>query len=133
MHLKYKKQPLLKQKNLKKELWIMLCNFVMIFLIPTKKNMTRNLNEEDKKQFKINSDENNKLELAKLPKWLKSRNDFNEARKLINNIRANTNNVKGSSNYKKLFNNLNRLITDISNNKVNEEKVIKRMKKVYLI
>ena len=40
----------------------------MIFLIPTKKNMTRNLNEEDKKQFKINSDENNKLELAKLPK-----------------------------------------------------------------
>ena len=46
----------------------MLCNFVMIFLIPTKKNMTRNLNEEDKKQFKINSDENNKLELAKLPK-----------------------------------------------------------------
>lgn len=85
------------------------------------------------KQFKINSDENNKLELAKLPKWLKSRNDFNEARKLINNIRANTNNVKGSSNYKKLFNNLNRLRTDISNNKVNEEKVIKRMKKVYLI
>ena len=68
MHLKYKKQPLLKQKNLKKELRIMLCNFVMIFLIPTKKNMTRNLNEEDKKQFKINSDENNKLELAKLPK-----------------------------------------------------------------
>ena len=133
MHLKYKKQPLLKQKNLKKELRIMLCNFVMIFLIPTKKNMTRNLNEEDKKQFKINSDENNKLELAKLPKWLKSRNDFNERRKLINNIRANTNNVKGSSNYKKLFNNLNRLITDISNNKVNEEKVIKRMKKVYLI
>lgn len=111
----------------------MLCNFVMIFLIPTKKNMTRNLNKEDKKQFKINSDENNKLELAKLPKWLKSRNDFNEARKLINNIRANTNNVKGSSNYKKLFNNLNRLITDRSNNKVNEEKVIKRMKKVYLI
>ena len=46
----------------------MLCNFAMIFLIPTKKNMTRNLNEEDKKQFKINSDENNKLELAKLPK-----------------------------------------------------------------
>ena len=68
MHLKYKKQPLLKQKNLKRELRIMLCNFVMIFLIPTKKNMTRNLNEEDKKQFKINSDENNKLELAKLPK-----------------------------------------------------------------
>ena len=68
MHLKYKKQPLLKQKNLKKELRIMLCNFVMIFLIPTKKNMTRNLNKEDKKQFKINSDENNKLELAKLPK-----------------------------------------------------------------
>ena len=68
MHLKYKKQPLLKQKNLKKELRIMLCNFVMIFLIPTKKNMTRNLNEENKKQFKINSDENNKLELAKLPK-----------------------------------------------------------------
>ena len=49
--------------------------------------------------------------------------------KMINNIRANTNNVKGSSNYKTLFNNLNRLIADISNNKVNEEKVIKRMKK----
>ena len=54
--------------------------------------------------------------------------------KMINIIRANTNNVKGSSNYKTLFNNLNRLIADISNNKINEEKVIKRMKKsIYLI
>ena len=37
------------------------------------------------------------LELTELPKWLSSRNDFNEARKLINDIGADGNKVKSSS------------------------------------
>ena len=49
------------------------------------------------KQFEIDNkiseelkrDEKTKeLELTKLPKWLSSKNDFNEAKKLINDIRA---------------------------------------------
>ena len=37
-------------------------------------------------------------ELIALPEWLSSKNDFNEAKRLINDIRADTNNVKPSSN-----------------------------------
>ena len=60
----------------------------------------------DHKQFelddKINKesklDEKRKeLKLTALPEWLSSKNDFNEARKLINNNRADTNKVKLSS------------------------------------
>ena len=58
-----------------------------------------------------------------------SKNDFNEATKLINYIRTNTNNLKPSSDDKKIFNDLNRFIADISNNKVKKESTIKRMKK----
>ena len=69
----------------------------------------------DHKQFELNDkinkesklDEKTKeLKLTALPEWLSSKNDFNEATKLINNIRADTNNVKPSSGDKKVFNDL---------------------------
>ena len=67
--------------------------------------------------------------MAALSKWLSSKNDFNEAAKLINDIRADTNNVKLSFGDKKVFNDLNRLITDISSNKVEKESSIKGIEK----
>ena len=59
----------------------------------------------------------NELKLTKLPKWLRSKNDFNEARKLINDIGADTNKVKSSSGEEKVFNELNGLINDMQNKK----------------
>ena len=66
------------------------------------------------------------LELTELPEWLSSRNDFNEARKLINNIRAHTNKVESSSGDEKVFNDLNRLINGIQNKKTTRKRVIKK-------
>ena len=60
------------------------------------------LNEKegrDPKQFKITS-----IKDSKLPKWLESRNNLNEAKKLINDIRTDTNNVEVSYKDKKVFN-----------------------------
>ena len=65
----------------------------------------------------------------KLLEWLKSRNDFNEAKKLVDDIRIDMSNVKVGYKDKKVFNDLNRLITDISNNKVKKEDAIKRLEK----
>ena len=68
--------------------------------------------EFDHRQFELvdktdELDEETKdLKLIALPEWLSSKNDFNEATKLINNIRADTNNVKPSSGDKKVFNDL---------------------------
>ena len=76
------------------------------------------------KQFKITNMEDNKL-----PKPLESRNDFNEAKKLINDIRIDKNNVEVRYKDKKVFNDLNRWLNDISNNKDKKEDVIKRLKK----
>ena len=76
------------------------------------------------KQFKITNMEDNKL-----PKSLESRNDFNEAKKLINDIRIDKNNVEVRYKDKKVFNDLNRWLNDISNNKDKKEDVIKRLKK----
>ena len=42
-------------------------------------------------------DETKYLKLTALPRWLNSKNDFNEAAKLINDIRDDTNNVKSDS------------------------------------
>ena len=69
------------------------------------------------------------LELIALPKWLSSKNHFNEATKLINDIRVDTNNAKTSLGNRKVFNDLEKLINDISNNNVKKEGAIKRMKK----
>ena len=57
---------------------------------------------------------------------MSSKNDFNEAKRLINDIRADTNNVKPSCNNKIFVNYLDKLINDISNNK-KKESAIKRM------
>ena len=58
---------------------------------------------------------------------MRSKNNFNEATKLINNIRADTNNFKPGSGDKKVFNDLEKSINDISKNKVKKEDAIKRM------
>ena len=78
----------------------------------------------DPKQFKVTGVGDNKL-----LEWLKSRNDFNEAKKLVDDIRIDMSNVKVGYKDKKVFNDLNRLITDISNNKVKKEDAIKRLEK----
>ena len=70
------------------------------------------------------------LELTKLPKWLRSKNDFNEARKLINDVGADTNKVKSSPGNEKVFNALNGLINDIQNKKTTRENAIKKIKDI---
>ena len=45
------------------------------------------LDDEINKESKVD-EKTKELKLTKLPKWLSSRNFFNEARKLINDIRA---------------------------------------------
>ena len=70
------------------------------------------------------------LKLTELPKWLSSKNDFNEARKLINNIRADTNKVKSSSGDEKVFNNLSGLINDIQNKKTTKKIAIKKIRDI---
>ena len=74
-------------------------------------------------------EETRELKLTELPKWLSSKNNFNEVAKLIKDIRNDTNNVKPSSGYKKVFNDLEKLMNDIRNNKVEKESAIKTMKK----
>ena len=76
------------------------------------------------KQFKLTDMEDNKL-----TKWWESKNDFNEAKKLINDIRIDMSNVKVGYGDKTVSNDLNRSITDISNNKVKKENAFERFKK----
>ena len=64
-----------------------------------------------------------------LPKWLESKNDFNEAKRLIDDIRIDMNKVKASKEDKKVFNDLNKLIIDINNNKVKKENAVERLNK----
>ena len=78
----------------------------------------------DSKQFKITGMDDNKL-----PKWLESKNDFNEAKKLINDVRIDKSNVKVGYKDKSVFNYLNRLITEISNNKAEKENATERLNK----
>ena len=61
---------------------------------------------------------------------MSSRNDFNEARKLINNIRADTNKVKSSSGDEKVFNDLNGSINDIQNKKIKRKSAIKKIRNI---
>ena len=65
-----------------------------------------------------------------MPKWLRSKNDFKKAIKLIEDIRANTNNVKSSSGNKKVFNNLDKLINDIKNKKTTRKNTIEKIKNI---
>ena len=64
-----------------------------------------------------------------LPEWLESKNDFNEAKRLIDDIRIDMNKVKASKEDKKVFNDLNKLIIDINNNKVKKEDAAERLNK----
>ena len=66
-----------------------------------------------------------------MPKWLRSKNDFKEAIKLIENIRVDTNNLKSNSGDKKVFNDFNKLINDIKNKKKNCKKsTIKKIRNI---
>ena len=47
-----------------------------------------------------------------LPEWLESKNDFNEAKKLIDDIELRINKVKVNKEDKKVFKDLNKLIID---------------------
>ena len=75
----------------------------------------------DPKQFKIV--DNN------LPNWLELKNDFNEAKGLINDIRIDVTKVKVTKEDRNVFNGLNKLITDINNNRVKKEYAVERLKK----
>ena len=69
-----------------------------------------------------------KIEIL-LPEWLESKNDFNEAKKLIDDIEVDINKVKASKEDKKVFNDLNKLVIDINNNKFKKEAAVKRLNK----
>ena len=60
---------------------------------------------------------------------MESKNDFSQAKRLIDDVRINLNKVKVSIEDKKVFNGLNKLMTDISNNKVTKEDGVERLKK----
>ena len=60
---------------------------------------------------------------------MKFKNDFNEAKRLIDDTKIDINEAKVGKEDKKVFNDLNRLITDISNNRVKKEDVVERLKK----
>ena len=56
--------------------------------------MVDKTDQELKEQTDELDEETKDLKLTSLSKWLSSKDDFNEAAKLINDIRADTNNVK---------------------------------------
>ena len=88
-------------------------------------------NKTDKKltlDGETKKDEESKL--TELPKWLRSKNDFKKAIKLIEDIRVETNNVKSSSGDKKVFNNLDKLINDIKNKKTTRKNTIEKIKNI---
>ena len=87
------------------------------------------LDDEINKESKLD-EKTKELELTELPKWLSSKNDFNEARKLINDIGADTNKVKSSSGDEKVFNDLNGLINDIQNKKTTRKSAIKKIRNI---
>ena len=99
-----------------------LCNNYFNFYEITYDESTLNEKEgRNPKQFKL-------VDNA-LPEWLELKNNFNEAKKLIDDIRIDMNKAKVSKEDKKVFNDLNRLITDISDNKVEKENADERLKK----
>ena len=61
---------------------------------------------------------------------MESKNDFNEANKLIDDIRIETYKAQVNKGEKKAFNDLNRLIIDINNNKVKDEDAVERLNKI---
>ena len=84
-------------------------------MIFTKKTTLDEINTYDPHQFKIGS---------LLPEWLESKNEFNEAKKLIDDIEVEINKVKAKKGGKKVFNDLNKLIIEINNNKVKKKMLL---------
>ena len=60
---------------------------------------------------------------------VESKNDFNEAKRLVDDMRMDMNKVKASKEDKKVFDDLNKLIIDINGNKVKKEDAIERLNK----
>ena len=90
-------------------------------------NETRNetfdkttLDDYDPYKFKIES---------LLPEWLESKNDFNEAKRMIDDIGVDMNKVKASKEDKNFFNDLNKLIIDMNKNKVKKRDAVERLNK----
>ena len=113
---------------------------IIILVIPTKVTMTLMMSwiglkrkKFDYKEFELGSKKDKDSKLTVLPEWLSSRNDFNEAIKLIENIRADTNNVTSSSGDKKVFNDLNELINDIRIKKLHGKVSLKKYGALFLI
>ena len=95
-----------------------------------KKNYNESCNETfDKTTLdKIKTCDPYQFKIASLlAEWLELKNDFNEARRLINGIRIYMNKIKASKEDKKVFNDLNKLIIDINNNKVKKEDAVERL------
>ena len=110
----------------------MLQNFTTIILILTKKTFNETCNQTfdkttldeiktyDPYQFKVAS---------LLPELLESKNDFNEAKTLIDDIATDMNKVKAIKEDKKVFHGFNKLIIEINNNKVKKEDAVERLNK----
>ena len=64
-----------------------------------------------------------------LPEYLESKNEFNEAKKLVDDIQVDINKAKVSKEDKTVFNDLNTLIIEINNNKAKKEDAVKRLSK----
>ena len=93
-------------------------------------NETRNETFDKTTLGEINIYDPYQFRIARLlPEWLESKNDCNEARRLIDDIRIDMNKVKASKEDKKVFNDLNKLIIDLNNNKVKKEDVVERWNK----
>ena len=110
----------------------MLQNFTTIILVLTKQNFneTRNQTFDKTTLDEIKTYDPYQFKIASLlPEWLESKNDFNEAKRLIDDIRIDMNKVKASKEDKKVFNDLNKLIIDINNNKVKKEDAVERLNK----
>ena len=84
------------------------------------------LDDKISKESKLD-EKTKELKLTALPEWLSSKNDFNEAIKLINNIRADTNEFKPRSGNEKVFHDLNGLINDIKNKKTTKKSAIEKI------
>ena len=101
-------------------------------MILTKKtfNETRNETFDETNLNEITTYDPYQFKIASLlPEWLKSKNYFNEAKRLIDDIGVGMNKVKTSKEDKKVFNDLNKFIIDINNNKVKKEDAVERLNK----
>ena len=58
---------------------------------------------------------------------VRTKNDFNEAKKMIDDIEFDINKVKASKENKKVFNDLNKEIIDINSNTVKKEDAVRRL------